>query len=146
MANLNKPTPYDTPVDTESMTEQEHKDSCDINKMILAAHRGQQIRQAKPGLWVDGSFDDMNQSLTSLRIQKEHTEIALAEYAQNNELTEAEWKAFPDEVKKRFKLRKKKQDLKNENEPNENEKGPETSSLKKASPSESAGAGASKST
>lgn len=146
MANLNKPTKYDTPVDPESLTEQEHKDSCDINKMILAAHRGQQIRQAKPGLWVDGAFEDMNQTLTSLKIQKEHTETALAEYASQNELTDEEWKAFPDEIKKRFKLRKKKATSQTNDEPNDDKKAQGNSStLTKQSSSESAGAGASKS-
>jgi len=61
----------------EGVTEQEHKDSCDINKMIKAVNNGQMVRQANMGPWFDnpdgtpGAFDDTNLDGLHHRIRRQ---------------------------------------------------------------------------
>lgn len=57
--------------DEESLTEQEHKDSCDINLMLKAAQRGQMFRTSAVGQY---GHEDMNMTQLQMRITKQQIE------------------------------------------------------------------------
>lgn len=111
MALKYQPTKHAWFPEGESMTEQEFKDSCDINKMIKAVHRGHQIRGMQTAPWIDGAEDDTTMDAVSYRIKKENLERELHEIAQSHEFSEEElnsMKLSPDAKKKfGFKTRKK---------------------------------------
>ena len=94
------------------MTEQEHIDSCDINKMVKAAARGQQVRGSKNPLQY--GYDDTTMDGVSLRIEKERLEKELADG-----VSEETHKILPDHLKKRIKIKKaqKNDDQTTKNEP-----------------------------
>ena len=92
-------TPYFT--EGESLTEQEHKDSCDINKMIRALERGQQVRGGNQPRF---GIDDTTMDGVQFRLEKERLEAEMAE----TELPEEHEKHVPEHIKKKFKPRKPK--------------------------------------
>lgn len=106
MANLNKNDrrPGDPILDPKSMTEQEHKDSCDINKMIGDLALGKPVRSSDKVLY---GHDDLTISSTEFHIQKKAIENELVDIAENHEFTEEELKHIPPQVQKRFKLKTK---------------------------------------
>lgn len=108
MAVLAKPGKYATQIIGESLTEQEHLDSCDINKMLKAASRGQHVRGGKTPKF---GFDDTTMDGLQHRIQKQRLENELQQTFSNHEFTEEQINAIPDSVKEKFagkiKLRKK---------------------------------------
>lgn len=104
MAILGKTPPFATVIEGESMTEQEHLDSCDINKMIHAVHRGQMIRGGKPPQY---GYDDTTMDGVTHRIKKEQVEKELSTIARENEFTQEELDKIPENVQKRFKFKKK---------------------------------------
>lgn len=112
---------HDTPVDPESLTEQEHIDSCDVNKMLRRAAQGYQIRGNKSEL-VYGE-DDTTMDAVQFRIKKAELEKELTEKAKTTELTEEEAKYLSPEVQKKFgfKVKPKKPAQKND-EPNDDKK------------------------
>lgn len=71
-----------------SLTEQEHKDSCDINKMVRSAKRGMQVRGS--GNPVRYGFDDMTLDSVQFRISKQQAEEDMDEIIGNSELTDGD--------------------------------------------------------
>ena len=102
MAILYKKTKYAFLTEGDSLTEQEHKDSCDINKMISAALRGQDIRGGIPPQY---GYDDMNMSGLDHRIQKQNIEDQLKTGPQ--EFSEEEFSLIPKSVAEKFGFKKK---------------------------------------
>lgn len=98
-------TKWDFNTEGPSLTEQEHKDSCDINKMILNAHRGLQVRG---GPQPQYGFDDVNLDPIQFRIQKEELENELSATAQQNEFSPDELKHIHPDVQKKFGFKAKK--------------------------------------
>lgn len=86
--------------------EQEHKDSCDINKMLRNAARGIQVRgnSAEP---VYG-YDDTTLDGVTHRINKQNLERELKKTAETAELSEEELKLIPESIKKQFGFKAKK--------------------------------------
>ena len=101
-----KEVPYATEVDTESLTEQEHKDSCDINIMLRNAARGFNIRMSSSQP-IYGS-DDMTLDTLQHRINIEKAEADLQHVADNVEFTPEEFNMIPEVVKRKFKFKVKK--------------------------------------
>lgn len=100
-----KPTPYDTKVEGPSLTETEHQDSCDINKMLHNASRGLQVRgNSHPQTY---GYDDTTMDGVQFRIQKENLEQNLANGQKEFEQNELD--LIPTQVQKKFgfKVRKK---------------------------------------
>lgn len=100
---------YKTPKDAfftegESLTEQEHQDSCDINKMIKSALRGMEVRGSDNDRY---GYDDMTMDGLSHRIQKQALEESLTDLANKNEYTDEELAAIPESVKQKFKFKSK---------------------------------------
>lgn len=95
-----------TPVDSVSMTEPEHLESCDINKMVRDAARGIQVR----GSSRDPVFghDDTTMDGVQFRILKEETERNLSDLARQNEFSPDELKHMPAHVQKKFGFKTKK--------------------------------------
>lgn len=58
----------------ESLTEQEHKDSCDINKIIGRMARGLNVNTKKLAPWGENFVDDTTMDAVKHRIQKEKIE------------------------------------------------------------------------
>lgn len=118
MPKMYDPNPdafYCTPseLDLCNGAEQEHADSCDVNKMIKRAANGQTIRTSlsQP---IYG-YDDTTMDAVQYRIQKEQLEKDLNETAKSGELDEAFEKHIPEGIKKKFGLKfKKKQNLLND--------------------------------
>jgi len=75
MAILYEKTPYDTINTDPSLTEQEHKNSCDINLMMKSANRGLSIRGALTPPHYGN--DDMTLDALSFHIQKSQLEQEL---------------------------------------------------------------------
>ena len=97
MAVLYKPTKFDTPVDPNSLTEQEHKESCDINIMVKSALRGQQIRGGKN---PEFGYDDTTMSGLELRIQKQNLEEQLS--SGEKEFEESIFNSIPQVIREKF--------------------------------------------
>lgn len=89
--------PFDTIVEGESLTEQEHKDSCDINIMIKNALRGAQIRGSEI---ADYGYDDTTMDGVQFRIQKANLEKQLA--TGEKEFTKETLALIPESIVKRF--------------------------------------------
>lgn len=104
----------------EDLTEQEHKDSCDINLMIRSLSRGIEVR-GRDG--VQYGYDDTTMSGIEFRIQKQNLERDLAETARTHEFSEEEFEQIPPDLQKKFGFKKasKKDDIKRD-EPNDAKK------------------------
>ncbi|AXH77210.1 MAG: hypothetical protein [Microviridae sp.] len=120
MAILYKSTKWDLVCEDEHQTEQEHIESCDANKILKAALRGQMIlgngRQPIYG------NDDLTMDGLSFRIEKARLEQELGELSTNMELTQEEIDSIHPKVREKFQFRTKKREQKAEtktNEPNE---------------------------
>lgn len=110
--------------------EQEHKDSCDINKMMRSLDLGHEVRGQKHGLWVDGVTDDLTMDAVQFRIQKAELEEELRLSAQH-ELDEEAQSVIPESIQKQFGLKfkkKKKADTAKKNDKPNDEKLAETPS------------------
>lgn len=102
---LYKPSKHAIYPDGESLTEQEHKDSCDINKMIRDAHKGRQVRGGSQPRY---GFDDTTVDPINFRIQKEQIENDLSATAKAHEFSPEELKHVHPDVQKKFGFRTKK--------------------------------------
>lgn len=102
---LPKPSKFAFKTEGDSLTEQEHKDSCDINKMISAIHRGGTVRGSSSRLQY--GYDDVNMDAVQFRIKKERLERELAETSKTQEFSEEELKHVPPSVQKKFGFKKK---------------------------------------
>ena len=114
MAVLNKPGKYALKFEDPSLTEQEHKDSCDINKMILNAFRGAQVRGSNAPLRY--GEEDVNMTPMDIHLQREATEAELSQIAETHELEEEAQKYIPDAVKEKFKFKFKSKKTQNQND------------------------------
>lgn len=104
MAVLYKTTKHDVVNDEPSLTEIEHADSCDINKMMKHASRGQEIRGNSSRQTY--GYDDTTMDGVQFRIQKEQLENQLASGQQ--EFTEEELAFIPPKVQEKFKFKVRK--------------------------------------
>lgn len=86
--------------------EQEHKDSCDVTKMLRDIDRGILVR-GNPAPPVYG-YDDTTMDSVTHRIQKEKLERELFKSAKSVELTEEEMKLIPKNIQKKFGFKIKK--------------------------------------
>lgn len=90
----------------DSLTEQEHMPSCDVNLMVRDASRGMMVR----GQPIAGyGYDDMNMSQLDVRMAKERLQSDLEKIASEQEFSEEEFAAIPQNVKEKvsFRVRKK---------------------------------------
>lgn len=111
MPILYKPSKYAFLTDGEILTEQEHKDSCDVNKMLAQAKRGYQIRGSNTSPIY--GYDDTTMDAVTHRIQKQKLEEELIKISKTSEFTEEELKSIPESIKNKFKF-KTKQKAKND--------------------------------
>lgn len=135
---LPKPSKHAFKTEGDSQTEQEHKASCDINKMIRDVHRGAQVRGSSARLQY--GYDDVNLDAVQFRIQKERLERDLAESSKRVELSEEELKHVPPAVQKKFGFKKKAQKqaepAKNDDKTTKNAEKPEAPTKPESKPSE----------
>ena len=97
-------SPFAVYTDGETLTEAEHQDSCDINKMIKAALRGQSIRGGHEPIY---GFDDTTMDAVQFRIQKADLESQLHQLSQEVDLTPQELSLIPERIQKLFQFRTK---------------------------------------
>lgn len=137
MAYLPKPSKFDTPVDPKSLTEQEHKTSCDINVILHRAARGQLVfgsnRTPQYG------HDDLTMDGVSHRILRDQTEAELSRLARTTEFDEEELKKISPEIQKKFGFKQKKsvQPVAPKNDESNNDKktdGPDSQPKEPSSP------------
>lgn len=102
--NLNKP--YALKNDKPSLTEPEHKESCDINVMLRRVHNGQQVRVSRNQ--PQYGHDDTTIDGLSHRINKQNLEQDLQQTFNSHEFSPEEADALPGQVKQRFKIKIKK--------------------------------------
>lgn len=88
----------------QDLTEQEHKNSCDINVMMRSLARGVEVR-GNQGLQY--GYDDTTMSGLELRIQKQNLERDLAETAATVEFDEEEFAQISPDLQKKFGFKKK---------------------------------------
>lgn len=101
-----KPTKHAFHFDEEDVqTEPEHQDSCDINKMIGAIHRGQMVRGGPAPQY---GYDDTTMDGVQFRIEKQRLEEELSEIAEKHELEEEIANQIPPDVRKKFGFKTKK--------------------------------------
>lgn len=105
---LYKPSKHAFFTEGDSLTEQEHTDSCDINKMMRNLERGYNVRMSKTGPWHDGATDDLTMDSVSYRIAAEENLRELNRIVSEDELDEDVLKIIPDSVKQKFKFKTKK--------------------------------------
>lgn len=102
-----QPTKHAFYTEGESLTEQEHKESCDINKMIRKAKAGLQVRG---GPQPQYGYDDLTLDGVSHRIQKQQAEEELQKTFEENEFDEKEIETLEKiapKVASKYKIRKK---------------------------------------
>lgn len=104
MANLNTPSKHAFYTEGDSLTEQEHADSCDINIMLKSAARGLQVRGSGEPQY---GYDDTTMDAVQFRIQKARLEEELAETAKANEFLEKELDLIPKSIREKFGFKKK---------------------------------------
>lgn len=107
-------TPHDIFTEGPSLTEQEHKDSCDINKMVLSAMKGLDVRGRPIGPWGDGAHDDMTMDGLQHRIQKQLVEEELENGPK--EFTQAEFDLIPHSIREKFGFKVKQQETAHAND------------------------------
>lgn len=112
-----KPTKYAFNTEGPSLTEQEHHDSCDINKMLRSAARGQVVRGRSSQLRY-GEDDTTLDGLTH-RIRRQELEEELATGPQ--EFPEEILKKMPDGVKKKFGFKASSKSKKQADDPLKND-------------------------
>lgn len=105
MALQYKTAPDATVVDPISLTEVEHKDSCDINLMYKNIQRGLQVRG---GPQPQFGNDDLTISGLDFRIEKQRLEQELGELAHNQEFEESIFKSIPLKIREHFGFKLKK--------------------------------------
>lgn len=120
MAIMYTPSKFAFYTEGDSLTEQEHKDSCDINIMIKQAANGQPIRMDDGGTY---GYDDTTMTALDHKILKQQLEEELGEVAESHEFSEEELNLIPAQVKKKFGFKtKKKADTANKNDELNDEK------------------------
>lgn len=110
----------------EELTEPEHADSCDINKIMKSIHRGQPVRAGSQPRY---GIDDTTMSGLEFRIQKQKLETELAQVSETHEFSEEELSHIHPKVRENFKFKtRKKQDLNQgpQNQGQQNSEAPKT--------------------
>lgn len=110
MPVMYKPTKFAFYTEGEPLTEPEHKNSCDINKMIKNAHRGLPVRG---GYTPRYGYDDTTLDGVRFRIEKAQLEDDLKQ-SSKNEFTEKEFELIPSSIREKFNFKVKKDDPKPE--------------------------------
>lgn len=114
---INYTLPSDAIVFTDdSLTEQEHKDSCDINLMLKNAVKGLDVRGR--GTELQYGYDDITMDSMTFLQEKQRLEKELKEISEASEFTPEELAHFPKEVVQKFNLKAKKAPNK-KNDPND---------------------------
>lgn len=102
---LYKPSKHAIFPEGETLTEQEHKDSCDINLMLRHAGRGLQVRG---GPQPEYGYDDTTMDAVRFRIEKDRLEKDLSSAAKSEEFSEEQISLIPEPVRKKFGFKAKK--------------------------------------
>lgn len=103
-----------------SLTEQEHKDSCDINLMIKNILAGRMVRGGTNGIY---GYDDVNMTGLQHRINKQNINEAIEDLVNNREVTEEqllEFQKINPKLAKRLKVRKKEANVNDDKTTNAN--------------------------
>lgn len=110
----------------EDLTEQEHKESCDINVMIRNVQNGIEARgRVAP---IEEGYDDTTMSGLDFRITKANLERELAQVAESHEFTEDELKMMPPKVAEKYRFKTKaKQSVTNDDKTTKKDAKPEPS-------------------
>lgn len=103
-----KPSKYAFFTEGDSLTEQEHKDTCDINKMIKKISLGQEVPGKKLAPWGEQYTDDTTMDGLRFRIEKEQLEKSLNQIAATEELDEAAMEHIPKSIQEKFKFKTRK--------------------------------------
>ena len=88
----------------DPLTEAEHADSCDINKMMHNALKGLQVRGGSPPAYGE---DDLTMDAVSFHIQKQKLEKGLEEIAAKHEFETKELDLIPKKVRDKYKFKTK---------------------------------------
>lgn len=104
MAILYPKTKWDFHTEGPSLTEQEHLDSCDINKMIKNILRGMDVRGSNPGQY---GYDDTTMDGLTFRIQKQQLEEQLS--SGEKEFTKEQLDLIPKSIQEKFGFKLKEQ-------------------------------------
>lgn len=125
MALKYEPSKYAFVTEGEELTEQEHLDSCDINKMVKNAMRGMQVRGGSNPIY---GYDDMTMDGLQHRILKQQLEQELGDLSEGEFDQETLDQIGPEIVKKfGFKLKK-------QVEPDPNKTNDDQTTIKKQDP------------
>lgn len=106
MPILYKETPWDLVCDDEHLTEQEHIDSCDANKILKAALRGQMVLSSRGE--PQYGYDDTTMDGLSFRIQKQKLEEELGSLPKDLEFEENDFNQISPQIREKFGLKVKK--------------------------------------
>ena len=104
MAILYTPTKNAFFTEGDTLTEAEHADSCDINKMMRNALKGLQVRGGSPPAYGE---DDLTMDAVSFHIQKQKLEKELEEIAAKHEFETKELDLIPKKVRDKYKFKTK---------------------------------------
>lgn len=119
MPILYSPTKFAFFTEGDPITEPEHKDSCDINKMMSNAIKGLQVRGGPPPVYGE---DDLTMDALTFHIKKSELEKELRKNSEQLEFTKEELELIPKNVREKFSF-KSKNDL---NESKNQQKPPDT--------------------
>lgn len=106
MPILYKETPWDLVCGDEHLTEQEHIDSCDANKILKAALRGQMVLSSRGE--PQYGYDDTTMDGLSFRIQKQKLEEELGSLPKDLEFEENDFNQISPQIREKFGLKVKK--------------------------------------
>jgi len=104
MAVKYQPSKFAYYTEGDSLTEQEHKDSCDINLMLKNVVRGREVRG---GGSTKYGYDDTTMDAVQFRIQKEQLEEQLLNG--QKEFTQKQLDLIPKEIQQKFGYKLKKE-------------------------------------
>lgn len=105
MALNYQPSKHAFITDEEELTEQEHLDSCDINKMVKNAMRGMQVRGGNNPVYGydDTTMDGLQYRILKQQLEQELGDLSTAEFDQET------LDQIGPEIVKKFGLKLKKQ-------------------------------------
>lgn len=100
-----KPTKHAFYTEGDSLTETEHQESTDINKIMKDILNGKQVRTGPEPVFGE---DDLNLTAVQHRINKQKIEDELQQIAAEHEFSEEELKHVPKKVQEKIKFKTKK--------------------------------------
>lgn len=104
MPILYSPTKFAFFTEGDPVTEPEHKDSCDINKMMRNALKGLQVRGGPPPVYGE---DDLTMDALTFHIRKSELEKELIKNSEQLEFTKEELELIPKNVREKFSFKSK---------------------------------------